>query len=76
MTDLQLYLAIGVPMLMNGVLFLALNSRMSALDSRMTALDSRMTSLEGTFTARFDLMMGKIMDVDTRLSILEDRLKK
>ena len=69
MTDLQLYLAIGVPMLMNGVLFLALNSRMSALETRMT-------SLEGTFTARFDLMMGKIMDVDTRLSVLEDRLKR
>ena len=63
MTNLQLYLAMGVPVLMNGVLFLALNSRMAALESRMT-------SLEGTFTARFDLMMGKNMGLDTQLSIL------
>jgi hypothetical protein len=29
-----------------------------------------------TITARFDLMMGKLMDLDTRLSVLEDRFKR
>jgi hypothetical protein len=55
MTDVQLCLVIGVPsfvglvgMLMNGLLFLGLNRR-------MTALEGRMGSLENTFPARFDL---------------------
>ncbi len=42
----------------------------------MTALETRMSNLEATFTARFDLMMGKIMELDTRLSVLEDRLPR
>jgi len=83
MTDQQLYLTVGVPsfvalmgILVNGLLYISLNSRMSALDSRMTALEARMAGLEATFTARFDLMMGKIMELDTRLSVLEDRLPR
>jgi hypothetical protein len=76
MTDTQLYLAIGVPsfvvlagMLVNGLLFMGLNSR-------MTALETRMTNLENTFTTRFDLLMGKLTDMDTRIGVLEDRIKR
>ena len=42
----------------------------------MASLEARMLSLETTMTARFDLMMGKLMDLDTRLSVLEDRFKR
>ena len=76
MTDQQLYLSIGIPtfavligILLNGFLYNALNSRIASLEARML-------SLETTVTARFDLMMGKLMELDTRLSVLEDRFKR
>ncbi len=76
MTDQQLYLAMGVPsfvalmgILINGLLYHMLAT---TLNARMTLLETRMTSLE----TKFDLMMGKIMELDTRLSVLEDRLQR
>ena len=87
MTNVQLYLSIGIPtlavligILLNGFLYSALNTglngRMSSLDSRIGSLETRMASLEATMTARFDLIMGKLMELDTRLSVLEDRNKR
>jgi hypothetical protein len=62
MTDFQLYLAIGVPsfavllgIIMNGLLFQALNSR-------MTALETRFTALEASVNTRFDLLMSKLAE--------------
>lgn len=76
MTDTQLYLAIGIPtialvlgMIGNGFLFNALSARMSSIENRMLAL-------EGSMNTRFDLIMGKLSDLDTRLSVLEDRSKR
>ena len=76
MTDTQLYLAVGVPtialvlgMIGNGLLFNALSARMSSLEARMLALESSMKT-------RFDLIMGRLADLDTRLSVLEDRSKR
>lgn len=72
MTDTQLYLAIGVPtialvlgMIGNGLLF-------NALAARMLSLEARMLSLE----ARMDILIGKVADIDNRLSVLEDRSKR
>ena len=104
MTDTQLYLAIGVPILFNaaliGVLIAyvngigsslnsrlaagesALNNRLAAsesslnnrlaasessLNSRMTALEARMLSLENTFTTRFDLLMGRLIELEKEI---------
>jgi hypothetical protein len=68
-TDTQLYLSIGLPtlavvlgMILNGFLFNALSARMNSLESRMLSLDEHM-----------NLMIGKIGEIDTRLSVLEDR---
>jgi hypothetical protein len=76
MTDTQLYLAIGIPtialvlgMIGNGFLFNALSARMSSIENRMLALETSMNT-------RFDLIMGKLSDLDTRLSVLEDRSKR
>ncbi len=76
MTDTQLHLALGVPtialvlgMIGNGLLFNALSARMSSLEARMLALESSMNT-------RFDLIMGRLADLDTRLSVLEDRSKR
>ena len=76
MTDVQLYLAIGVPtlalvlgMIGNGLLF-------NGLSARMTSLEGCMLSLETSMNTRFDLIMGRLSDLDSRLSVLEDRSKR
>lgn len=54
MTTEQFYVLISIPLLgilLNGLVFLALNSRMSTVEARML-------SLENTFTTRFDLLMA------------------
>ncbi len=73
MTDTQLYLAIGIPtiavvlgLITNGFLF-------NALSARMSSLEARMLSLETSVNQRFDILIGKVSEMDTRLSILEDR---
>ena len=75
-TNVQLYLTIGIPTfavlmgtLMNGFLY-------SALSARVSSLEARMLALETTVTTRFDLLMSKLMEMDNRLSVLEDRGKR
>jgi hypothetical protein len=72
MMDAQLYLAIGIPtfalilgMIGNGFLFNALSARMGSLETRMLSIEGRM-----------DILIGNVADIDTRLSILEDRSKR
>jgi hypothetical protein len=71
MTDVQLYLAIGVPILFNagmiGVLVAYINGLNTGLNARMTALEARMLSLEATFTVRFDLLMGRLTDLEKEI---------
>ena len=76
MTDAQLYLAIGLPtivltlgMIGNGFLFNALSARMSSLEARMLALETSVNQ-------RIDMLIGKVADIDSRLSVLEDRSKR
>ena len=76
MNDVQLYLAIGLPTLLlavgmvgNGFLYYALSARMSSLGARMLALETSLSQ-------RMDILTGKVAEVDTRLSVLEDRWKR
>jgi hypothetical protein len=76
MTDAQLYFAVGIPtialvlgMIGNGFLFNALSARMNSLEARMLALETSMNT-------RFDLIMGRLSDMDNRLSVLEDRSQR
>jgi hypothetical protein len=76
MTDAQLYLAIGFPaialtlgMIGNGFLF-------NALSARMSSLEARMLGLETSVNQRIDMLIGKVADIDNRLSVLEDRSKR
>ena len=64
MTNIQLYLAIGVPMLFNGLLILL---AFYSLNSRMTGLEARMTNLENTVTMRFDLLMGRMSELEREI---------
>ena len=75
MTDQQLYLAIGIPsmvailgLLVNVSYFVTINGRISSLEVR---LDGRISSLE----AKFEILIGKVIELDNRLVRLEERLK-
>ena len=80
MTNVQLYLATGLPtlavlvgILMNVVLH---NSLSTSLNARITSLenhvDSRMASLEN----RIDMLTGKVVGLVSRFSRLEERLER
>jgi hypothetical protein len=76
MTDTQLHLAVGIPaialilgMIGNGLVFNALSARIGSLETRTLALETSMST-------RFDLIMCRLADLDTRLSVLEDRSKR
>jgi hypothetical protein len=60
MTNVQLYLAIGIPILFNGLLFVALLTKVNHLENK--------------FDANFNLLVGKLMEVDSRLSKVEAKL--
>ncbi len=75
MTDVQLYLALGIPtvavlvgMLINGMRFSALNGRIGSLENRMTLLESK-------FDMRFDMLISKVVGIDNRLTRLEARFE-
>jgi hypothetical protein len=83
-TDTQLYMSIGIPtlavvlsLITNGFLFNALSARISSLEARMLSLEAsvnqRIAAFESSVNQRFDILIGKVSEIDTRLSILEDR---
>jgi hypothetical protein len=57
MTNIQLYLALGIPILFNGLLFLALLTKVNHLETK--------------FDANFNLVVSKMMEMDSRLSKVE-----
>lgn len=86
-TDSQLYFAVGVPTfaVLMGILVSAL--QMNTINARFTSLEtvfnSRIGSLEMAFNARigsletrFDTLLGKVIEIDTRLTRVEERLER
>jgi hypothetical protein len=87
MTDTQLYLTIGLPVFAVMMGILAGMFQMTAINARMTSLETsmgaRMTSLEttmnGRFTSlesRFDTLVGKVVEIDNRLTRVEALLER
>lgn len=71
MTNEQLYLVIGIPGLLSllGILLTAtlyINFS-STLNARMASLKGRILHLENTFTTRFDLLMGRLTDLEKEI---------
>ena len=64
MTNTQLYLAVGVPILFNGLLFVF----------GFTILLTKVNHLESKFDANFNLLVGKLMELDSRMSKVEAKL--
>lgn len=77
MTNLQLYLAIGVPMLFNAILFVVLlayiNARFDAVNARFDArFDAVNTRFEGVNT-RFESINERFAGVNQRLDAMNQR---
>jgi len=64
MTNIQLNLAIGIPVLFNGLLFVF----------GFTMLLTKVNRLETRFDANFNLLVGKLMEMHSRLSKVEAKL--
>ena len=77
MTDLQLYLAIGIPtfavmvgILMNVIHHSAVNARFNSVDARFNTIDSRFNNLD----VKFDTLTGKVIELDNRVTRIEAKL--
>jgi hypothetical protein len=74
MTDLQLYILVAIPLvgiLANTGLFIHLSGTMN---TRFAGLESKMESRFERVDARFDTLMGKVVEIDNRLTRVEDRM--
>jgi len=81
-------LAILIGILMNTLSFNSINARFSASDARFSSQDARFNSLEARFDAwfnnvdarfnnlevKFDTLIGKVIDVDNRVTRIEAKL--
>lgn len=63
MTDVQLYLAIGVPVVMNLLGFTLVAIMLTWINGRMTRVEDKI-----------DALTGKVVDVDNRVIRIEDKL--
>jgi len=85
MTNEQLYLAIGIPMLFNagliGILLAYINQRFSSVDQRFAEMDRRLSLMDQKMDKRFDDLrdlwraeLRRVEEVlDARLKHLEAR---
>lgn len=53
-----------------------MDARFNAVDQRFAAIDQRFADMEKVADARTQLILGKIEDVDTRLTRLEERFAR
>jgi len=73
-TDLQLYILVAIPLvgiLANTGLFIHLNSTMN---TRFAAVEATMNTRFERIDARFDTLMGKVIEIDNRLTRVEERM--
>jgi hypothetical protein len=78
MSDLQLYLAIGLPVVANGAMFLLFQSNMHKLfDAFRSEIDARLGGLkqnmESGFNAQTQALLRVEQVMDARLRILKQR---
>jgi hypothetical protein len=63
-----------IGILLNNGRLTDLNSRMTSMENRFTNLENRLTNLDHKFDTRFDLLLGKVVDLDNRLTRIEAQL--
>jgi hypothetical protein len=70
MTDTQLYLAIGVPVLANAAM---LTLMATLIGARITSLESSFNARFASLEARFEILTGKVAELTDRVTRLEER---
>ncbi len=48
-----------------------MNSRMGSLENRMGLMESRLANLDHKVDTRFDMLLGKVVEIDNRLTRME-----
>jgi hypothetical protein len=74
MTELQLYILVAIPLggiLANTGVYIHLSGTMN---TRFAGLESKMEARFERVDARFDTLMGKVVEIDNRLTRVEDRM--
>ncbi|HXM40653.1 MAG TPA: hypothetical protein VN924_05340 [Bryobacteraceae bacterium] len=73
MNDTQLYLAIGVPVVLNAAM---LTLMATLLGGRIAALENAMNARFASLEARFELLTGKVAELTDRVTRLEERTER
>jgi hypothetical protein len=80
-TDLQLYLAIGIPtfavligILTNVVHHSSTNAGFNSVETRISNLETRVAARFNNLDVKFDTLTGKVIDVDNRVTRIEAKL--
>ena len=76
MTDSQLYFAIGVPVFAVLMGFLGSVLQVNTINARITSLETAMNARLSALENRFEMLIGKVIEMDNRLSRVEDRLDR
>ena len=69
MTNVQLYLAIGIPVVVNAGMFAML---LLYINARFSAVDARFTAAENSVNTRFDAMDRRFDAIDRRFDDMRD----
>ena len=80
-TDVQLYLAIGMPtlavligLLTNVVQLNAINARISGVETRISSMEARIDARFNSLEIRLETLTGKVIDLDNRVTRIEAKL--
>jgi hypothetical protein len=80
-TDVQLYLVIGIPtlavligILTNVIQWNAMNARFNSVETRFSNLETRVDGRFNNLDVKFDTLTGKVIDVDNRVTRIEAKL--
>ena len=80
-TDVRLYLAVGIPtvavligILTNVIQWNALNARFNSVETRISTLETRIDGRFNNLDIKFDTLTGKVIDDDNRVTRIEAKL--
>ena len=74
MTDVQLYLAIGIPTLAVLIGFLSNVVQLNTINTRISSLETRLDARFNSLEVKFDTLTGKVIDLDNRVTRIEAKL--